>query len=144
MRGSQRGAVESTRARCHFPGSLLLFGDASWAQTNSTSASAPPAGLHPCILVSVVLYGARDLGVIGTRCAFTGSPTSSSSGPPGSRSPIMAPVLRQETPRSFRWHVKSSWRRKLAFRFSGRESELKSEKCPSRKECGVFCQQPTN
>lgn len=118
------------------PGSLSLPRVASRARTKSTAAGAPPAGLRPRTLASVDLYGVGEAGVIGTRCVFTGSPTSSSSGPPGSQSPIMAPVLRQETPRSFRWHVKSSWRRKVASRFRGPESELKSEQMPQRERTG--------
>lgn len=42
---------------------------------------------------------------------------SHSSGPSAPAAPVMASVLRQESPRSFRWHANSSWRRKLTLSF---------------------------
>lgn len=117
MAGSLRGAVESSRARCLFPGSLRLLGDASRAPINRVPGWDPPA--EAAALLSAGLRGVWDLDATGARCVFTGSQRSSSAGRQAPRAPIMAPVLRQESARSFRWHVKGSWRRKLAFRLGG-------------------------
>lgn len=45
--------------------------------------------------------------------AALSSAASQSSGPSAPAAPVMAPVLRQESQRSFRWHANSSWRHKL-------------------------------
>lgn len=84
---------------------------------------APPAGA--AALLSAPLHGVWELDVTGARCVFMGRRAAAAAGRQAPRAPIMAPVLRQESPRSFRWHAKGSWRRKLASRFRGKRRRIR-------------------
>lgn len=108
------------------PGSLSLPRTASAARRRFPATvpdRAPPAGA--AALLSALLHGVWELDVSGARCVFTGRQAAAAAGRQAPRAPIMAPVLRQESPRSFRWHAKGSWRRKLASRFRGKRRRIR-------------------
>lgn len=125
------------------PGSLSPLPVASAAPRRfsglrSTLPPLPAAALYSVLGLFFSVFGAWDLDVTGTRCVFA-------AGRQAPTAPVMAPVLRQQSPRSFRWHAKGSGRRKLAFAFRDIQWRIRIKEwkggggnTPTGKKTGIF------